>query len=68
MNTVTLKLELWSRKVNQSKVLSMITISETFKVISKKTVGNIAQTKSGPDGRERMRMDADTHLGDGKPQ
>ena len=79
MTPVTLKIKPWFRKVNQFKILSMVTISENLKVIgeklqemSRKQCLGKTRTQTDADARRQTRRgwtrtDADTHLGDRKP-
>ena len=63
MTPCDLEIEPWLRKVKLFKVLSMVIISENLKAIGKncrKYHVNKTQT--------RMDADADTHVGDRKPQ
>ena len=63
MTPVTLKIEARSQKVNQSKVLSMVIISDNLKAISKKLL-DISRKRT----LAQMWTDTDTYLGDGKSQ
>ena len=65
MTPVTLKIEPWLRKVNQFKVLSMVTISENVKVIGEKQQEILCKQSLA---QIDVDADADTHLGDGNPQ
>ena len=71
MTPLTLKIDPRSRKVSQFKVLYMVIILENLIAIDEKLYEilhkqSLAQTRMSTDGHRRP--DADTYLGDGKPQ